>query len=363
MKILVVQDRLRSGGTERQSVFLSNAFAAAAHPTTLLTFRPGGRLAATVSAGVRHQALQGFDLGLDWFAPGLRAATRRAAPDVILCMGRMANCYGAALHRQNPRAVVIATMRTGKPLPALFRRSLHAVRAVVANSQEARQTLVDRYGVTADRIHVIYNSLVFAPEPAGGAGAAARAGLRARHGATAETVVLLCVAMFRPEKNQRALIETVSALPRSVDYQLWLAGDGPARPGCEALVDRLGLRDRVKFVGFNADPAPLYAAADIGVHASWSDALSNFVIEAQAHGLPVVVYDSQGMRECCLPGRTGWVVPRDDHASFRARLAALVDEPDPERRARGAEARAFARARFDPAAQVSAYLQLFQSLR
>jgi predicted ABC-type transport system involved in lysophospholipase L1 biosynthesis ATPase subunit len=44
MKILIIQDHLRSGGTERQSVLLANAFAAAGHPATLLTFRPGGPL-------------------------------------------------------------------------------------------------------------------------------------------------------------------------------------------------------------------------------------------------------------------------------------------------------------------------------
>ena len=48
MKILIVQDYLRSGGTERQSILLANAFTAAGHPTTLLTFRPGGALDGTV---------------------------------------------------------------------------------------------------------------------------------------------------------------------------------------------------------------------------------------------------------------------------------------------------------------------------
>lgn len=363
MKILVVQDRLRSGGTERQSVALSNAFAAAGHETTLLTFRPGGRLSGTVAADVHRRSLQPFDLRLDWFAPGLTGTARRLQPDIVLCMGRMANCYGAALQRRTPQAAVIATMRTGKPLPALFRRSLRFVRAVVANSEEARQTLTNRYGVAANRVHVIYNSLVFPPDAAGTEAATAREAVRARHGASADTAVLLCVAMFRPEKNQQALVETVARLPNAVDYQLWLAGDGPARPACEALVRRLRLHDRVKFVGFNHDPAPLYAAADIGVHASWSDALSNFVIEAQAYGLPVVVYDSQGMRECCIPGRTGWVLDRTDDTGFRARLLTLMTEPAAQREARGAEARRFARERFDPARQVDAYLELFRSLR
>ena len=44
MKILIVQDYLRSGGTERQSVFMATMFAQAGHEGTLLTFRPRGIL-------------------------------------------------------------------------------------------------------------------------------------------------------------------------------------------------------------------------------------------------------------------------------------------------------------------------------
>lgn len=376
MKILVVQDRLRSGGTERQSVLLANAFAAARHDTTLITFRPGGVLAPTVAADVRHVALQPFDLRLDWFAPALRHAVARAAPDVVLCMGRMANCYAGLLQRAVPGAAVIATLRTGKPLPWLFRRSLRRVRHVVANSREARDTVVARHDAPGDRITVVHNSIVF-PAYDRETAAKARESLRARYGAAAETAVLLCVAMFRPEKNQRELIEIVAGLSRgdarqpaaaadgpfAADWQLWLAGDGPTRAACEQAAAARDMRGRVKFVGFHRDPSPLYAAADVAVHASWSESLSNFLIEAQAHGLPAVAYEAQGMRECFMPEHTGWTIVRDDRAAFRAALARLISEPAAARAARAAEARNFARTTFDPQRQVDAYLELFRRLR
>ncbi len=97
MKILFVQDYLRSGGTERQTILLSRAFAAKGNETQLLTFRPGGALAPTLASGnVTHKALQPIDLGLDWFAPGIFSAVSRAKPDVILCMGRMGNAVDCA---------------------------------------------------------------------------------------------------------------------------------------------------------------------------------------------------------------------------------------------------------------------------
>lgn len=363
MKILLVQDYLRSGGTERQTVLLANAFAAAGHPTTLLTFRPGGPLASTVSATVTRRSLQPMDFGLDWLAPRLRAAVTTAQPDIVVCMGRMANCYAGKLQRglrqTHPSAAVLATMRTGKRLPALFRRSLDEVRHIVANSRDARDTLVREYRVADERISVIHNSLVFPPESA----LARNEELRRQFAASPTTTVLACVAMFRPEKNQRELIDIVAGLPLDREWQLWLGGDGPARAACEQTVAARGLQSRVKFLGFQRDPSPVYRAADVAVHASWSEALSNFLIEAQAHGLPAVAYEAQGIRECFVPGETGWAIPRGDHEGFRAAILRLLAESPDALAQRSAVARRAARQTFDPERQVGAYLKLFDRLR
>jgi glycosyltransferase involved in cell wall biosynthesis len=373
MKIIIIQDYLRSGGTERQSVLLANAFAAAGHATTLLTFRPGGALAGTVAPAVSRPVLQLFDTRMNWFAPGLNRAIDRADPDIVLCMGRMANCRAAAIelhHRvwQLPGGAprnVVGTMRTGKSLPSAYIRGLQICAHIVANSHDAARVLTANYAVPSDKISVIHNSLVFPPDSAGGGPLLSRSeiiALRAHHGATPATTVLLCVAMFRPEKNHRFLVEMAARFPRNADWQLWLAGEGETHSACTALAARLGVTDRVRFLGFTPDPAPLYCATDLAVLASQSESLPNFLIEAQAHGLPVIACDIGGVRECFVPGQTGWTVPPDDPAAFLAALAPLLS--DPARRAAIApHARAFARESFSPARQTAAYLELFSRLR
>jgi glycosyltransferase involved in cell wall biosynthesis len=363
MKIAVVQDFLRSGGTERQAVLLANAFARAGHDTTLLTFRPGGPLAGTVSPDVPHRALQPIDLHADWFAPGLRRRLRSLEPEVVLCMGRMANCSAGGIQAALPKAAVVATMRTGKPLPDRYLRSLQTVRHIVANSREARTNLIQAYFIDGGKISIIHNSLVFAPEPADAVEApAARAQLRERWGAGPATTVLLSVAMFRPEKNQRELIELAAGLPPDLDWQLWLAGEGPEREACAELAATRGVASRVKFPGFFANPKPLYFAADIAVHASATEALSNFLIEAQAHGLPAIAYEAQGIEECFVPGKTGWMIERDNRSAFRQELVRLCSKL-PTQRAKIAEtARGHARCYFEPRRQMFAYLDLFGRL-
>jgi glycosyltransferase involved in cell wall biosynthesis len=357
MKILVVQDHLRSGGTERQSILLARAFTAAGHPTTLLTFRPSGALAREL-AGVTHHILQPVDLGVDWFAPRLLHAVAAAAPDVVLCMGRMANCYAGFIQQRHPGRVVVGTMRTGKSLPCLFRRSMRRVRHVVANSHAAKQTLIDTLDLAAGNITVIHNSLVF---PAS-ASLERNDAVRTACGAGPDTTVLLCVAMFRHGKNQRELVEVAADLSPDLDWQLWFAGDGFTRPACEQAVLLRRLGHRVKFLGWQQDPSSLYLAADIAVHASRTESLSNFVIEAQAHGLPAVVFEAQGIGECFLPGDTGFVIPRGDHAGFRAAVERLARTARADRPARAGRARAYAATTFDPQRHVRDYLDLFARL-
>lgn len=357
MNIVVLQDYLRSGGTERQSVLLAAAFAAKGHKCTLLSFRPGGPLAPTL-AYAEHQWLQAFDTKLDWFAPGLVRRLRKLKPQVILCMGRMANCHAGYLKRKFPGCVVVATMRTGKALPLPFRLALKSVDQVVANSQEARKTLLQRYAVPNEKISVINNSLVFKATPKPGE----TKDWRTEFGASKGCTILLCVAMFRPEKNQRGLIDIVAGLPADFEYQLWLAGDGPCLGECERMVEDLGLQKRVRFLGWLPDPSFAYAAADIAVHASWSEALSNFIIEAQAHGVPAVVYDAQGNSECMRQGITGFIIPQNDRFAFRSTIIHLATEDAETKARRSQEARNFARSSFDHNRQVTAYLNLFRDL-
>ncbi|HLP00956.1 MAG TPA: glycosyltransferase [Opitutaceae bacterium] len=381
MKILLVQDRLRGGGTERQTAFLARAFATRGHTATVLTFRPGGTLAPELTAaGMAHHALQPFDTGLDWFAPGLAAAARATAPDIVLCMGRMANCRAARLQRALPQAAVVATVRTGKTLPWLYRRGLRAARGIIANSEFARRTLVAPEGA-ADRCAVIPNALLHAALLAEVANtatspcdAAPRSGTRERFAsaccaasessgsAQSAPPILLCVAQFRREKNQRELLDIAARLPRELPWRLAFVGDGPTRVECERHAASLGLVERVVFHGWQADPARFYRGAAIAVLTSQRESLPNFLVESQCAGVPVVSYEVGGAAECFHDGETGHLIPAGDRTRFAAALAELL--ADPERRAAmSCAARSWARAQFDPERQVSAHLEFFERLR
>ncbi len=338
MRIVVIQDYLRCGGTERQSVHLTRYFRAEGHEVGLLTFRPGGALEGEVPDDVGHRALQARDTGLNWLAPGLSRAIRQMAPDVVLCMGRMANSYAGLIQLRYPKIAVTGTERTGKALPALNLWSFRLVSGVLTNTTWWRNELI-RCGIDPAKIMVVPNGLTYAWD--GRERASVRAGMRERFEVRPSTVVFLNVADFRRGKRQAHLIELFSSIDPSWDWQLWLVGDGQEWRRCYRLADNLIESGQIRLVGHYTDPYACYAAADVAVSASIEDSLPNFLVEAQALGLPVIATDYRGVAEGMRDGKTGYLIGAEDRDGFIEAIGALYRLPEMRQRL-GRQAQRFA---------------------
>lgn len=103
---------------------------------------------------------------------------------------------------------------------------------------------------------------------------------------------IVYVGRLSPEKGVDLLVHAMHRLRQwRPDARLRIAGDGPTRPIIEALIADLALVDAIEWCGHVADPAPLYAAADVLCLPSRSEGMPNVVLEAIAAGLPVVATD------------------------------------------------------------------------
>lgn len=349
MKVALIQDYLRAGGTERQTVGWARWLAQSGHEVVLITFRPGGALEPySWGKGIKRVSLQRRDRGLDWYAPGLAEQIHQADPDVVVCMGRMANSHLWWLSRSSRAIPLVATVRTGKWFSPFYRWSLNAATGVLVNSHYAQNRVLRETRVSADRIALIRNPVLLSNlnHPID----MMRPALREKAGVRARTAVLLSCAQFRPEKNLAGLVELASRLPTDLDWQLWFVGSGKTEPKIREQVTTLGLDDRVHFWGFQEDPSPWIKAADIAVRSSRADSLPNFLIEAQWLGLPVVTTAVGGADECLIEGKSGWVVPQDDTEALRQAVVHLMNDPDLRQRAATA-ARAFAQEAFEPNVQ------------
>lgn len=361
MRILIIQDQLRVGGTERQSLFLEQAFREAGHSASLLIFRPGGHLwEAAHESGASIELLQPFQSGFSFWAPGLLERVHRLRPDIILCMGRSANSYAGYLQRNFPERIVVGTIRTGKALFPFHQWSMQVVRGVLVNSNWWKRRFLES-GYPPERVHVVHNALLL--ERSFEERAAARQELRRAEGVPPSTCIFVTVATFRPGKRHMELLQIVHGLEglKQTDWRLWLVGDGREFNRCQRWVAECGLTDRVRFFHYQKDPFPYYAAADVAVSVSQEDSLPNFLIEAQSMGLPVIAYDCRGVEETCLNGETGWILPAGDTNGFREALIKLANDPA-ERERLGRPAPAFAQSRFSRKSQASSMLDFFHKL-
>jgi glycosyltransferase involved in cell wall biosynthesis len=141
---------------------------------------------------------------------------------------------------------------------------------------------------------------------------------------------LLTVAMMRPGDklaSYRLLADSLSALGARA-WTLDVVGDGEAWGAVEAMFTSLG--PRVRFHGRLDDPSALgalYDASDILVWPAVNEAYGMALLEAQAHGCPVVAGSYGGVTSVVRHGETGLVTPPGDTGAFARAIACLLDDP------------------------------------
>lgn len=361
MHVLLIQDQLRIGGTERQTLFLANYLRTTGHEVTLLVFRPGGHLSQiAVTKEIRIHTLQSSDTKLSFYAPGLFRFVDNLKPDIALCMGRTANCYAGWLQKRFPSLPVVSTVRTGKLLFPLHLWSLHRTKAVLVNSTWWKRRLL-KDGLTDDRILVIRNSVLL---DSSFDKQAARAELRTKEYTPENCPVFLNIATFRPGKRHADLLRIFAKWRDKaphLDWRLWLVGDGREFHKCKLLTHRLGLADRVHLWGYQKKPQNFYAAADAAVSASLEDSLPNFLIEAQAMRLPLLAWHYRGVAESCRPNESGFILPPGDQVAFMDCLSRLAASPK-LRLEMGSIGETVARERFSAEAQAARTLRFLERL-
>ncbi len=168
------------------------------------------------------------------------------------------------------------------------------------------------------------------------------------------------VARFHPVKDHAMLLhafaEVAAARP---DVDLLLVGDGPLRGDWEALVQRLGIVGRVRFLGVRSDVPDVLRAVDVFALTSVSEAASLTLLEAMASRLPVMVTAVGGNPAIVRNEVDGLLVPRGDAPSAAAALLRILENPAAAA-AMGAAGRARVEERYQLDRTIEAYWRLYQ---
>jgi L-malate glycosyltransferase len=194
---------------------------------------------------------------------------------------------------------------------------------VIANSQAVCDFLIDKDGFKPDLIRVVRNAVdiqKFANVHAD------RTELFPQWD-TADILIVSVANMNTESKGYTDLIRAAGEVCRHFPKaRFLLVGDGRERRELEKLTREVNLADNVVFLGKRGDVPSILNCCDLFVLASWSEGLSNSILEAMAAGLPVVATSVGGTPEVIQDGLSGLLVaPHDSSALARAILRLLQD--------------------------------------
>jgi glycosyltransferase involved in cell wall biosynthesis len=208
-----------------------------------------------------------------------------------------------------------------------------------AVSQYTRRLLCESLGWAKDEVECIHNG---APIPAvlDEAGrAAARKALRDELGLDRNAIVALTTGRLVPQKGIARLIQAAPhVLAEAPDLRIVIAGDGPLGAELTQLAESYGVAGRLMFIGQRSDVPRLLAAADLFVLPTLYEGFSLALLDAVAHGLPVVSTDASSIPELIDDRVHGLLCKPDDSAALAQAMRWAVMNPA-EMAAMGARAR------------------------
>ena len=349
MKILHVITSLHTGGAEKLMVDLLPRFRAAGHDVDLLVFDGAD---TPFKESLRQQGIRIFELGRDRsvYRPGniLRLRPYLNNYDIIHSHNTACQYYVAAAKRLfGGRAKLVTTEHSTKnrrrdlPLFRYIDRWMYGRYAriiCIAHIGDLATFITIPNGV--DTTH-IRNAAPYD---------------RNSMGISAQAVLLIQVAAFRPEKDQKTLIRAISLLPEN--YHALFVGDGVCRSECEALAATSDAASRIRFAGIRTDVPQLLKTADIVVMSSHWEGFGLAAVEGMAAHKPVLATDVPGLRE--VVEGAGVLFEHENPQQLADSIRRLTD--DPALYAETADRCAARAAEYDIAKMAEAYLQTYQSL-
>ncbi len=323
--ILYLSTSSGPGGAERVISNLASSVDRKKYRPILCLFRSGGIQKRSESRGVPTHVIPTKGMA-DWrWTKRIKQLLREEQVDLIHAHEFDAIVQGtfAAAMAGIP---LIATVHGKNWFWEKYRRRL-AYRWVsrratmVAVSQNLKEFVIEKVGISRDRLKVVYNGVDVLP-PCENADVIE---CRKELGLPETDRIVGVVGNLYPVKGHQYLIDSIpSILNTCPNTSFVFAGRGELETALKEQVHWLGLDGRVHFLGLREDIPRILALLDIFVLPSLSEGLSMAILEAMIAGKPVVATHVGGNPELVLHGETGFLVPPRDSRALAASVSTLL---------------------------------------
>lgn len=229
---------------------------------------------------------------------------------------------------------------------------------LIAVSEDVRQFLGQRVGISSDRIRVVPNGVPVDDTPSQEKVLALRKDLDLNQ----NTRVIGTVGSLYPVKGHTYLIDAavpvVSRFPGAV---FLVVGRGGLRDELEAQAQRLGVARYFRFLGHRDDVSDLLGVCNVFALPSLSEGMPLALLEAMAAGVPPVATRVGGIAEVIEHGSTGLLVPAADSHAMAENIITLLEDRDLARDI-GESARKVVARRFSLTGMVQTYQEIYADL-
>ncbi len=371
IRVLFFTNRLGGGGAEMQLLRVANHVDPEEFQVDLALCRRGGDYEPRVatSIGIHHLApswIQSSTASILAAGLPLRRLAAELAPDIVCAFMDLANVVAGLAVKRGPNgprvvgcvqnAISMAYAGSGAwMVPRLARRTYPRLDRIIALSHGVAGDLARYMPAVEPLITVIHNAGLDDDLMRG-----ATAAIEGPDPGAARPLIVACGRLAH-QKGYPYLLDAFADVRRTMNANLWILGEGPDRTAIEQRIAELGLQDSIRLLGFQKNPYPYMAAADVFVLSSLYEGFGNVIVEAMATGCAVVSTDCpHGPNEIITDGVNGLLVPPADARALGGALKRVLSDAALKERLRGSSR---GRAQdFHVSKSASAYAEVFRNL-
>ena len=334
MKVLHLINTLSTGGAEMHLLTLCRYLKRQNVEIVVVCLREHVKDSRSLRLDFEEEAIRVINLQADsrydsLFLGRIARVLREERPDILHTHLPRADFAGAFARVFHPGLVWVCSVHaiysedwSGRWSLPLFNLLWRRADVMVCISHAVREWLVGR-GVPPDKARVIHYGI----EPA--KFSEPRVNLREQWGLN-DNAVVGSIGRLEPRKGHDLLIQAMPELCMRVpSARLLIAGHDPRGYGAtlRRLIDRLGLGEKVRLVGFQNDVVSFLNALDVFAFASSSEGFGQVLVEAMAAAKPVVASKISPLTEIVVDGNTGLLVEPGDPTAFADAIMSLLKNP------------------------------------
>lgn len=216
----------------------------------------------------------------------------------------------------------------------------------VALSELIKETIVEEYKISDEKIPIIYNGINLSKCVA------------KKEYSTNDNLKILHIGRFSEQKNHKGLIDAFKLFrEEKPNSELWLIGDGPLKEEIEEYAKENGLYSSVKFLGLQSNVYGFLHEADIFTLPSIYEGIPMTLIEAMGTGLPIVATEVGGIPNMLTNNESAILTPVDSEEIAKAFVRLANDAELRQRLGKNALARS---SEFSAQKMADKYIRLYQ---